>query len=50
VDPGALGNPSRTARGLARTSRSDAEIVGKALVVMDGLYAELKARAAAGTP
>ena len=32
-------------RGLARTSESDAEIVSKAMVVMDALYAELKARA-----
>jgi len=32
-------------RGLARTSRSDAEIVSKSLIVMDALYAELKARA-----
>lgn len=31
-------------RGLARTSNSDAEIVFKAMVVMDALYAELKAR------
>ena len=32
-------------RGLARTSRADAEIVFKAMIVMDALYAELKARA-----
>ena len=32
-------------RGLARTSRTDAEIVSKAIVVMDALYAELRARA-----
>lgn len=32
-------------RGLARTSSTDAEIVAKAMVVMDALYAELKARA-----
>ena len=32
-------------RGLARTSRTDAEIVFKAMVVMDALYAELEARA-----
>jgi len=32
-------------RGLARTSKADAEIVFKAMVVMDALYAELKARA-----
>lgn len=31
-------------RGLARTSKTDAEIVFKAMVVMDALYAELKAR------
>ncbi|MBI2505101.1 MAG: chromate resistance protein [Candidatus Latescibacteria bacterium] len=31
-------------RGLARTSKSDAEIVYKAMMVMDALYAELKAR------
>jgi hypothetical protein len=31
-------------RGLARTSRTDAEIVFKAMTVMDALYAELKAR------
>lgn len=31
-------------RGLARTSRADAEIVFKAMIVMDALYAELKAR------
>lgn len=31
-------------RGLARTSRTDHEIASKALVVMDALYAELKAR------
>jgi len=31
-------------RGLARTSKSDAEIVFKAMIVMDALYAELKAR------
>ena len=29
-------------RGLARTSRSDHEIVFKAMIVMDALYAELK--------
>lgn len=32
-------------RGLARTSKADAEIVFKAMIVMDALYAELKARA-----
>ena len=32
-------------RGLARTSRSDVEIVSKAMIVMDALYAELRARA-----
>jgi len=32
-------------RGLARTSKTDAEIVFKAMIVMDALYAELKARA-----
>ena len=32
-------------RGLARTSKTDAEIVYKAMIVMDALYAELKARA-----
>lgn len=31
-------------RGLARTSKTDAEIVYKAMMVMDALYAELKAR------
>jgi hypothetical protein len=31
-------------RGLARTSRSDHEIVYKAMIVMDALYAQLKAR------
>jgi len=31
-------------RGLARTSKSDHEIVYKAMVVMDALYAHLKAR------
>jgi len=29
-------------RGLARTSKSDHEIVFKAMIVMDALYAELK--------
>lgn len=32
-------------RGLARTSRTDAEIVSKAIIVMDAFCAELKARA-----
>ncbi len=32
-------------RGLARTSKADAEIVFKAMIVMDALYAELKVRA-----
>ena len=32
-------------RGLARTSKTDAEIVFKAMIVMDALCAELKARA-----
>jgi len=32
-------------RGLARTSKCDAEIADKAMIVMDALYAELKARA-----
>ena len=36
-------------RGLARTSKADAEIVFKAMVVMDALYAELKARAEGAT-
>ena len=36
-------------RGLARTSKSDAEIVFKAMTVMDALYAELKARAEGAT-
>jgi len=31
-------------RGLARTSKSDHEIVYKAMIVMDALYAQLKAR------
>jgi len=31
-------------RGLDRTSKSDWEIVGKAMIVMDSLYAELKSR------
>ena len=31
-------------RGLARTSKSDHEIVFKAMIVMDALYAELKAQ------
>jgi len=31
-------------RGLARTSRGDHEIVYKAMIVMDALYAHLKAR------
>ncbi len=31
-------------RGLDRTSKSDWEIVGKAMIVMDSLYAELKHR------
>lgn len=31
-------------RGLARTSRSDHEIVYKGMIVMDALYAHLKAR------
>ena len=31
-------------RGLDRTSKSDWEIVGKAMMVMDSLYAELKDR------
>ena len=31
-------------RGLARTSKSDHEIVYKAMIVMDALYAHLKAR------
>lgn len=31
-------------RGLARTSRTDHEILTKAMTVMDALYAELKAR------
>lgn len=31
-------------RGLARTAKTDAEIVYKAMTVMDALYAELKAR------
>lgn len=36
-------------RGLARTSKTDAEIVFKAMIVMDALYAELKARAEGAT-
>ena len=32
-------------RGLARTSKTDAEIVSKAMIVMDALHAELKAQA-----
>lgn len=31
-------------RGLARTSRTDHETIAKAMIVMDALYAELKAR------
>jgi hypothetical protein len=31
-------------RGLARTSKTDHEILAKAMTVMDALYAELKAR------
>ena len=31
-------------RGLDRTSKSDWEIIGKAMIVMDSLYAELKDR------
>jgi hypothetical protein len=31
-------------RGLARTSRTDHEILTKAFIVMDGLYSELKER------
>ena len=31
-------------RGLARTSKSDHEIIYKAMIVMDALYAHLKAR------
>ena len=31
-------------RGLDRTSKSNWEIIGKAMIVMDSLYAELKAR------
>ena len=31
-------------RGLARTSKSDHEIIHKAMIVMDALYAQLKAR------
>ena len=31
-------------RGLARTSRSDHEIIYKGMIVMDALYAQLKAR------
>ncbi len=35
-------------RGLARTSTSDHEIVFKAMIVMDALYAELKVRMEGG--
>jgi hypothetical protein len=35
-------------RGLARTSKSDHEIVFKAMIVMDALYAELKVRMEGG--
>ena len=35
-------------RGLARTSKSDHEIVFKAMIVMDALYAELKAQMEGG--
>ncbi|MFQ6039627.1 MAG: chromate resistance protein ChrB domain-containing protein [Candidatus Poribacteria bacterium] len=34
--------------GLARTSKSDHEIVFKAMIVMDALYAELKAQMEGG--
>jgi len=36
-------------RGLDRTSKSDWEIMGKAMIVMDSLYAELKHRLEEGS-